>query len=89
MASHAIRSYSYDPERTELTVTFASDRSYIYSLVPPSVFAAFEAAGSQGAFHNKHIRERYPHRKGPLGGEAAAGLREAFRASALGGSRRS
>ena len=54
----------------------------VYAKKSRSPFAAFEAAGSKGAFHNKHIRERYPHRKGPLGGEAAAGLREALRASA-------
>ena len=50
-------------EPNELTLTFATGRAYVYSLVPPAVFAAFEAAASKGAFHNAHIRDRYPFRK--------------------------
>jgi len=63
MRSQAIRAFAYDVSRNELTVSFGSGRGYVYSLVPPAVFAAFEAAGSRGAFHNAHIRDRYPFRK--------------------------
>ena len=63
MPSLAIRAFSYDGERNELRVAFASGRAYIYSLVTPAVYAAFSAAASKGAFHNAHIRDHYPFRK--------------------------
>jgi len=63
MPSHAIRDFSYDAGRNELTISFVAGRGYVYSLVPPAVFVAFAAAGSKGAFHNAHIRDRYPFRR--------------------------
>ena len=78
MPSQAIRSYEYDAARNELTVTFATGRGYVYSLVPSDVFAAFEAAGSKGAFLNAHIRDRYPHRKAKAAETPASSLRDAL-----------
>jgi hypothetical protein len=79
MPSQAIKSYAYDASRNELTVTFATGRGYAYSLVPPDVFTAFEAAASKGAFLNRHIRDLYPFRKAKALTETpASSLREAL-----------
>jgi hypothetical protein len=85
MPSLAIKSYAYDETRNELTVTFATGRGYVYALVPPEVFAAFEAASSKGAFLNRHIRDRFPFRKAKAATETPAlSLRETL----VGSSRR-
>jgi hypothetical protein len=63
MASKAIRAFDYDEARNELTVTFTRGPTYVYSLVPPAVAAAFAASPSTGVFHNTHLRDRYPFRK--------------------------
>ncbi len=63
MPSRAIRSFDYDAERHELTITFERGRTYVYSLVPAAVAVAFLAAPSKGAFHNIRIRDRYPYRR--------------------------
>jgi KTSC domain len=79
MPSYAIRAFAYEDGRNELTVTFTSGRAYVYSLVPPEMFAAFEQAGSKGAFLNRHIRDRYPHRRTKVETEApVASLRDAL-----------
>ena len=84
MPSLAIKSYAYDESRNELTVTFATGRGYVYSLVAPDVFAAFEAAASKGAFLNQHIRDRYPFRKAKGAADApVSSLREALVGSSL------
>jgi hypothetical protein len=85
MPSLAIRTFSYDDQRNELTVAFASGRAYVYALVPPAVAAAFAAAPTQGALHNAHRRDRYPFRKAEADevGETAdrSSLRDALEAS--------
>jgi hypothetical protein len=63
MPSRAIRAFSYDESRNELAVTFARGRTYLYSLIPASLAAAFEASPAKGAFHNEHIRDRFPFRR--------------------------
>ena len=82
MPSSAIRAFTYDAGRNELCVTFASGRGYVYSMVPPAVAAAFAASGSKGAFHNAHIRDRYPFRKVKAAASLQVSLREALVASA-------
>lgn len=77
MPSQAIESYAYDQSRSELTVTFATGRCYVYSLVPSDAFVAFEAASSKGAFLNRHIRDRFPFRKAPPDAPTSS-LREAL-----------
>lgn len=63
MPSKAIRDVSYDEMRNELTVTFVRGNTYVYSLVPPAVAAAFAASEARGVFHNEEIRDRYPFRR--------------------------
>jgi len=85
MPSSAIREFRYDVTRNELTVCFATGRMYVYSLVPPSVYAAMESAPSKGAYFNEHIRDRYGLRQ--LGSvperraEAGPSLRESLKRS--------
>jgi hypothetical protein len=59
MPSTAIRSFFYDPAKSELWVTFVTGRRYVYAEVPPDVFDAFKTASSRGAFFNREIRDRY------------------------------
>jgi KTSC domain len=84
MPSQAIRGFTYDAARNELTVTFSSGRGYVYALVPAAVFAAFAEAASKGAFLNAHIRDRYPFRKAPAAGLTAPVLGDALEASVRG-----
>jgi len=81
MPSQVIRALAYDADRNELTVGFASGRVYVYSLVPPAVFAALEATASKGAFFNQHVRDRYPFRKAKADGSAPSSLLDQLRAS--------
>lgn len=60
MPSTVIRAFAYDPDRSELTVTFTTGRRYLYSAVPPAAVDAFRAAFSKGRHFNRHIRDRYP-----------------------------
>jgi lysyl-tRNA synthetase class 2 len=63
MPSTVIRSNSYDPETSELTITFVTGRRYVYDDVPQDVYAAFKAAFSRGTFFNRHIRDHYGYRE--------------------------
>ena len=86
MASKAIRAFDYDEGRNELTVTFTRGPSYVYSLVPAAVAAAFAASPSPGGFHNAHLRDRYPFRKVTAGpGPSSGALRELLAASVADG----
>lgn len=70
MPSRVIRSFDYDDQRNELTVTFVTDRVYVYSLVPPAVIDEMRRAFSKGAFFNREIRNRYAAREvDPAGGD--------------------
>lgn len=63
MPSRAIRAHAYDESRNELTVSFPRGRTYVYSLVPAAVAAAFAESPAKGTFHNETIRDRYPFRR--------------------------
>ena len=80
MPSQVIRALAYDADRNELTVGLVGGPVYVYSLVPPAVFATLEATASKGAFFNQHVRDRYPFRKAKSDG-AAPSLLEQLRAS--------
>lgn len=83
MPSKAIRTFSYDETRNELTVTFVTGRGYVYMLVPADVAAAFAASPSRGRFLNERIRDRYPHRRITVEpGPEKPSLRDALAASA-------
>lgn len=63
MPSSVIQRYLYDTAAHELTITFVTGRVYAYEDVPPSVYQAFQASSSKGAFFNTEIRDCYSHRK--------------------------
>jgi lysyl-tRNA synthetase class 2 len=85
MPSTVIRDFSYDEARNELTVNFRSSKVYVYTLVPPSVAAAFASAPSPGAFFNETIRDRYGWRQAKVEArrekEPGMSLRDALKAS--------
>jgi hypothetical protein len=57
--STAILSFSYDPDRKELYVTFTSGGSYTYFNVPQDVYDELQAAFSKGSYFHNHILGRY------------------------------
>ena len=59
MPSKTIRTFEYDTERRELTVTFVTGRIYRYYKVEPEVAEAFRIAASKGRFFNLRIRDQY------------------------------
>ena len=59
MPSTAIESFSYDPHRKELYVTFTSGGSYTYFKVPQEVYEGWQAAFSKGTYFHNHILGRY------------------------------
>ena len=59
MPSSAIRSFAYDAELCQLSVTFVTGRQYIYFRVPPDVYQAMTGAFSKGRYFNAHVRDRY------------------------------
>jgi hypothetical protein len=59
MPSTAIESFSYDPDRKELYVTFTSGGSYTYFNVPQEVYDDWQAAFSKGTYFHNHILGRY------------------------------
>ncbi len=63
MPSTVIRSHSYDPQTSELTIAFVTGRRYVYDNVPQDVADAFKAAFSRGIFFNRHIRDTYRYRE--------------------------
>lgn len=63
MPSLAIRELSYDLERSELTVKFATGRVYVYAKIPEFLFHRFSRAESKGRFFNAEIRDKYRFRE--------------------------
>ena len=63
MPSTAIEHISYDEVAGELHVRFVGGAGYTYFGVPKSVYNAFRAAYSKGAFLNSFIRDRYDFRR--------------------------
>lgn len=63
MPSTVIRRFDYSADSAELTILFVTGRRYVYSGVPESEMEAMRSAFSKGAYFNKNIRDRYPHRE--------------------------
>jgi hypothetical protein len=62
-----IASASYDPETATLAIDFQHGGSYVYSFVPPEIYAGLLAGG--GEFFNSAIRDVFPaHRGSSQGG---------------------
>lgn len=59
MPSSVISSFTYDPERRRLVVTFVTGRTYEYAEVPQAIAANFRASFSKGVFFNEHIRDTF------------------------------
>jgi lysyl-tRNA synthetase class 2 len=59
MPSTAIQSFSYDPDRRELYVTFVSGGSYTYFAVPQDVYEGWQLAFSKGTYFHDHILGRF------------------------------
>jgi hypothetical protein len=54
-----IREAVYLADRRELQITFKSGRAFAYVEVPQSMYDAFQASPSKGAFFNIAIRGRF------------------------------
>ena len=63
MPSNVISSFTYEPERCRLVVTFVTGRVYEYDEVPANVAARFRASFSKGVFFNETIRDNFPCRE--------------------------
>jgi hypothetical protein len=58
--SRLISNADYDAATNVLTITFANSRRvYDFYTVPPSIYAAFLAAPSKGAFLNSVLKPRF------------------------------
>ncbi len=53
----------YLPDQRELQITFKSGRAFAYGEVPQSMYDAFRASPSKGAFFNIAIRGRFQFRE--------------------------
>ena len=63
MPSSAIDIIAFDENRSELTVTFTTGRTYVYGLVPKRIYDDFREALSKGNFFNAQVRDHYPMRR--------------------------
>lgn len=59
MPSSVISSFTYQPQRRRLVVTFVTGRAYEYDDVPADVATNFRASFSKGVYFNSHIRDHY------------------------------
>lgn len=48
---------TYDPDKQELTVTFHSGDTYVYSSVPAETYSGLTSAASAGGYFHRHIRD--------------------------------
>jgi len=60
--SRSVVAVGYDEDRHELRVTFVSGDTYVYAMVPPSVYRSLLDADSVGRFVNSKIKPTYPAR---------------------------
>jgi KTSC domain len=58
-ASSNVESVEFDDSTDTLTVTFQGGESYQYLNVPASVYRAFQAAPSAGAFVHRQLKGRF------------------------------
>lgn len=63
MPSTVIRRWEYSPDRLELMVEFVNGRRYVYSQVPEAEAMRLRGAFAKGVHFNRHIRDRYAHRR--------------------------
>lgn len=58
--SSSVDAVGFDPARNELTIRFVDGGTYVYGMVPRSVFDALLDADSPGGFVNQQVKPRYP-----------------------------
>lgn len=58
--SASVAAVGYDEGRHELSVRFVGGDSYVYAMVPPSVYRSLLEAESVGRFVNATIKPTYP-----------------------------
>ena len=58
--SRSLVAVGYDQDRHELSVRFVSGDTYVYAMVPPSVYRDLLDAESVGRFVNQRIKPTYP-----------------------------
>jgi hypothetical protein len=63
MPSSVIKSYSYEPTKCLLYITFVSGITYVYKSVPADIANMLKAAGSKGRYFNHFIKGRFKYRK--------------------------
>ncbi len=64
MPSTAIQRIDYDPDKSELFVTFVpTGKTYVYFGVAEDIYRAFLAASSRGQYFNHFVRDRYFYRE--------------------------
>lgn len=61
--SSSIAAVGYDDRTNELHLTYLGGDTYVYALVPKSLFRAMLEAKSVGAFVNQRIKPTYPVRR--------------------------
>jgi hypothetical protein len=62
--SSSVAAVGYDEGRHELSVRFVGGDTYVYAMVPPSVYRTLLGADSVGRFVNQTIKPTYPVRTG-------------------------
>ena len=62
--SSSVAAVGYDEDRHELSVKFVGGDTYVYAMVPPSVYRTLLGADSVGRFVNQTIKPTYPVRNG-------------------------
>lgn len=63
LMSQTLATAVYDDSREKLQLDFRDGSRYVYSSVPPHLFAGLLASTSKGRFFNQHIRRVLPYCK--------------------------
>lgn len=63
MTSTLLASATYDVTRSMLELEFRNGSLYQYTAVPEVVYRELMAAESHGAYFNRHIRNRFNHKR--------------------------
>lgn len=61
--SSTLAAIAYDPPLQTLHLRFRTSAVYCYFGVPQNVYESLLAADSKGAYFNRNIRTRFPHRQ--------------------------
>jgi hypothetical protein len=61
--SSVVAHFSYDPERSVLTVTITSGAVYEYQQIPVEVYEAMKGSFSKGTSLNTEIKPNYKYKK--------------------------